>query len=274
MADAGLAGAHLVDTHCHLDARQFAGEPLATVLERAAAAGVTRVVTIGTDLRSSQTAVALAEAHPAVRATVGVDPNDLVGFSDTTLAELAELGDRSAVVAIGEIGLDYRWLRSPPDAQQPAFRAQLDLARRLELPVVIHSRSADEDTAAILLEWAHGGRQNGRPLGVMHCFAGDLALGERLVDAGFLISLSGVVTYRNAVRTHQVAAGLPDEAIVLETDAPYLAPDPYRGQRNEPARVRLIAERVAELRGASLSDLARHTSANAARLFGWEVEGA
>lgn len=264
----------LVDTHCHLDAAQFASEPPEAILARAAEAGVGRLVSIGTELATSRAAVALAERLAPVYATVGVDPNDAAGFDPAALAALEALATSPKAVAIGEIGLDYHWDRVARDEQARVFRLQLDLARRQGLPVVIHSRDADADCAAILLDWAAAaqaaGAYAGRPVGVMHCYAGDLPLAERLVDAGFLISLAGVVTYKNAERARAVAAGLPASALVLETDAPYLSPQPFRGQRNEPAHLRATAERVAALRGMTLETLARATTANAARLFGWE----
>jgi len=154
--------------------------------------------------------------------------------------------------------------------QRAAFEAQLALADDLGLPVVIHSRESHEDMAGILASWA-GGRRNGLPVGVMHCFSGDLALAERLVAIGFVVSLAGVVTYKNAATLRAVAAGLPLSALVLETDAPYLAPQPHRGARNEPAYVRAIAEHVAELRGESVAVVAAATTRNAARLFRWTI---
>ncbi len=264
----------LVDTHCHLDARQFEGEALSSLLDRARQAGVRRMVNIGTQLETSRASLALAERHAPIYAAVGVDPNDGEGFDEAALAELETLAGSPKVVAVGEIGLDYHWDRLPRSEQARIFRLQLDLARRLELPVVIHSRDADEDTAAILVDWAERARAAGvyrdRPAGVMHCFAGDLALAERLHAAGLLISLAGIVTYPSAEQTRQVATGMPASALVLETDAPYLSPQPFRGRRNEPAHVRATAEHVAGLRGESLEELSRATSANAARLFGWE----
>lgn len=257
----------LVDTHCHLDAAQFSGEATAALLARAAAAGVRRVVSIGTDLATSRAAVAIAAAHDGVWATVGVDPNDCAAFDAPALAALADLAAAEQVVAIGEIGLDYYWKRAPRDVQLAAFQAQLGLAAAKDLPVVIHSREAHDDTEAVLAEWAAGQPANGRPLGVMHCYSGDLSRAERLVDLGFLVSLAGVVTYKNATDLQAVAAELPLDALVLETDAPYLAPHPHRGGRNEPAYVRPIAEHVAALRGVALADVAQATTANAARLF-------
>jgi len=263
----------LVDTHCHLDAPQLAADGPAAIIARAHAAGVTRLVTIGTDVATSRAAVALAAEHASdgVWATVGVDPNDLDAWDEGSPAAVAALASEPRVVAVGEIGLDYHWLRATPEVQRAAFLAQLGVARAAGLPVVVHSRDADADTAEILLGWAADAPPSPRPLGVMHCFAGNVTLAERYVAAGFLISLAGIVTYRNNQRTQDVARWLPQRAYVLETDAPYLAPVPRRGQRNEPAFLADTAAFVAELRGQPLAEVAADTSSNAARLFGWEA---
>ncbi len=260
----------LVDTHCHLDAPQLAGEPTADVVARAAAAGVARMVTIGTDVASSRRAVELAAAHPAVWAAVGIDPNSAAEADDAALAAIEALARSPRVVAIGEIGLDYYWNQAPRDVQARVFQAQLELATRLGLPVVIHCRDAHADAADQLAAWA-AGADRGRtgPRGIMHCFSGDLAGARRLADLGFAISLAGPVTYKNAATAREVAAALPLDWLVVETDAPYLAPHPHRGQRNEPALVRHTAAFVAELRGLPAEALARATSATAARVFGW-----
>lgn len=277
--DAVAVDLDLVDTHCHLDAEAFEGDATTDLLGRARRAGVTRLVTIGTDLASSARAVRLARHHHAVWATVGIDPNDLPidggPLTAAMLAEVEALAGAPRVVAIGEIGLDYYWNRTSRDVQRAAFEAQLALAARLGLPVVIHSRDADADVEAILTAWAadHPWRRGpagaARPLGVLHCYAGDVALAERYAGLGFVVSLSGIVTFKNNAVTQAVAGALPLEALVLETDAPYLAPHPHRGQRNEPAMVRLVAEHVARLRGIDVGAVARGTSATAARLFGW-----
>lgn len=262
----------LVDSHCHLDAEPFGGEGAAPVLARARAAGVERCVSIGTNLASSRAAVALATAHGPVFATVGVDPGEAAGYDAAARAALARLAEHPKVLAIGEIGLDYHWMVSPPERQQAVFLDQLDLAAALELPVVIHCRDAHADTERLLTAWAAARRQAGwpveRPVGIMHCYSGDLAEAERLHAAGFLISIAGPVTYKNAEKTREVAAGLPLSALLLETDAPYLAPVPERGQRNEPAFLAHTARAVAALRGLDPAALAEATTANAARLFG------
>ena len=262
----------LVDTHCHLDARQFTGEPLTNVLDRAWQAGVVRLVTIGTDLESSQRAAELAGAHDGVYAAVGVDPNEASTYDSRAEERLRELAGSPRVVAIGEIGLDYHWDRSPRDVQGASFRRQLELARALDLPVVIHSRDASEDTAAILEAWSADHPWCGiRPLGVMHCFDGELAWALRMRAAGFVMSFAGNVTYPHATRIQEVAEALPTDAFVMETDSPYLAPQAERGRRNEPAYVSQVAHFVASLRGVPMDEVARSTTANACRLFGWPI---
>jgi TatD DNase family protein len=259
----------LVDTHCHLDARQFEGEPTEAILARAVEAGVAWVVTIGTDEASSARAADLARAHAAVYATVGVDPSEAGGWVPDRLEAVRSLAASARVVAIGEIGLDYYWDKAPRDVQRRAFADQLDLAAELDLPVVIHSREAAADTEAMLLDWvAAAGRADGRPAGVMHCFSGTAEAAERLAGAGFMISFAGNVTYANAVELQRACAVVPGEALVLETDSPYLAPRAHRGQRNEPARIAEIAAFVAGVRAEPLADLAAATTRNATRLFG------
>lgn len=260
----------LVDTHCHLDAEAFLAEGPEPVLARAVAAGVTRVVTIGTDLASSRRAVALANRHPEVWASVGVDPHWAGAYSATDKTALRDLADNPRVAAIGEIGLDYYWDRAPRPVQRAAFVDQLALASDLGQPVVIHNRDADADTEAVLLDWAAGtANPSPRPLGVLHCFSGRVEMALTLVEAGFLVSFAGNVTYKSATGLQVVARELPESALVLETDSPYLTPVPHRGSRNEPARVSDVAAFVAQLRGVTLEALARITTANAARLFGW-----
>jgi TatD DNase family protein len=226
---------------------------------------VERVVTVGADLHTSDAAVALAQSGTSVWASVGVHPHDARTVDAAALAELANLAQQRRVVAIGEIGLDFYRDLSPRDQQREAFRAQLDLAKRLGLPVVVHDRDAHAEVLATLREWAtdYAGAR-----GVLHCFSGDEAMARAAIDLGFYISLAGPVTFAKAPRLHALAAVLPLERILLETDCPYLTPEPLRGRRNEPANVRLIAERVAALRGVELATVARATSANAERLFG------
>ena len=242
------------------------------VIARAKEAGVVAMVTIGVDLAHSRAAVALAEQYDEIYATVGVHPNDCADFGPETLAELRNLAGRPNVVGIGEIGLDYYWDRAPVEQQKRAFRDQLALAADLGLPVVIHDREAHEDVRAELRAWARevlpGTRLAQRPfVGVLHSFSGDLAMAEEAYEWGFVLGLSGPVTFKNARALQALVRELDRERVIIETDAPFLSPHPYRGKRNEPARVALVAEKLAELWGMSVEDVAELTTAATRRLF-------
>ena len=252
---------HLIDTHAHLGAAQFDADRTA-VLERARATGVARIVEIGYDLATSRAAVALASQHEPIYAVVGVQPNHVADLPGDWLEQVRVLAQQPKVIAIGEIGFDYYWNAAPADVQEACFCAQLDLARDLRLPVVIHSREAHADTIRVLREAAHG------LSGIMHSFSGDWAYARACLDIGFYLSFSGPVTFPKAVALHDVARRAPLDRILIETDSPYLAPHPFRGKRNEPAYVRLIAERVATLRSLSLDDLAKAVWRNAEAVFG------
>jgi TatD DNase family protein len=262
----------LVDSHAHLDHPRFDGDRDA-VLERAQQAGVAAIVTIGADLASSRQAVELAAHHEPVYAAVGMHPHDAKHLDGAALAELRRLGQQPKVVAVGEIGLDYYRDLSPRDVQRRAFQAQLAWAAKLGKPVIIHDREAHEPVMDILAGWAAELGSSGLEgrLGVLHTFSGDLPMAERAMDLGFYISISGPVTYHNARRLPDIVRALPLERLLVETDCPFLAPHPYRGKRNEPAYVRLVAEQVATLKGVSIEELAQATTANAQRLFGFEV---
>jgi len=260
----------LVDSHCHLQDSQFESDR-DEVLDRARQAGVSAFVVIGTDLESSWRAVDLADSHSDVYAAVGVHPHDAKDLDDRTLGALERLADSPKVVAIGEIGLDYYRKLSPPEAQMDAFHRQLDLARRLSLPVVIHSRQADGETYDVLASYEERALPDwpkDRPLGVMHCFAGDLMLALRYIQIGFMISIPGTCTYPKAGRIAAVAGGIPLRWMAVETDAPYLPPQPHRGRRNEPAYLPDTVARIAELRGDSVQTVAERTALATAWLFG------
>jgi len=237
------------------------------VLERAATAGVKSIVCVGYDLESSQAAIRLAATHSCIFATVGVHPNYLGAAPPDWLSQLRELAQAPRVVGVGESGLDFYREFTSPDLQRHGFRAHLDLASDLDLPVVIHCRDAEADLVGIL----GGAPWPGRG-GVLHCFSGTLGTMEAAIGAGYYISLAGTVTFKSAGHLRSVAAAVPASRLLLETDCPYLSPMPYRGQRNEPSRVRLTAACVAEARSESLDMVAEYTSANAARLFGWATE--
>ncbi|OGX39782.1 MAG: hypothetical protein A3C53_05450 [Omnitrophica WOR_2 bacterium RIFCSPHIGHO2_02_FULL_68_15] len=252
----------LIDTHCHLTDPAYA-EDLDAVLSRAAAAGVGGYLTIGTNVAGSRQAAALAAARPAVWAAVGIHPQDAVQWTDEADAELDQLAGRPKVVAIGEVGLDYYRETSPRAQQQHAFRRALQLARRRQLPVIIHCRDAWDDLFPLLRETP------APPIsGVLHCFTGDAAAAKTALDLGLMVSFAGNLTFKNAEPLRAVARQVPIERIVVETDAPYLTPHPRRGRRNEPAEVVQTASVLAQLKALTLDDVARITSANAYRLFG------
>jgi len=257
-----LDGATLIDSHCHLD-MDFDVDREA-VLARARRAGVGAMITIGASGRfeANHAAVEIATRHDAVYATVGVHPHEAASVTDETLAKIEVLAASPKVVAIGETGLDYHYEHSPRAAQRQAFAQFVQLARRLGLPVCVHLRDADDD--AIDVMESAGARDTG---GVIHCFSGDAASARRFLDLGFHISFSGIVTFKSADALREAARMVPGERLLVETDAPFLAPIPYRGRRNEPALAVQTAACLAELRGEALADLARATSDNTRRLF-------
>ena len=255
----------LIDTHAHLHDRAFNSDR-ADMLARAREAGLDAIVTVGTDRTESEAAIAVARTEPDVFATVGLHPHDAKDWDDALRTRYAALASDPKVVAIGEIGLDYYRNLSPRPAQERAFREQLELANELRLPVVVHARDADGETAAILDEWALSATC-GHPIGVLHCYAGDVALAYRYTELGFLISIAGPVTYPKSERIRAVATTVSVESLVVETDAPYLTPQPWRGQRNESAYVVETARYIAELRGDDDDELAKQCGENARRLF-------
>ena len=253
----------LVDTHCHLDLEHFDADREA-VVERARAAGVTRILIPGIDLAACRHAVALAEQYAEVYAAVGIHPNSTADFSEETLAELRDLARHPKVVAVGEIGIDLYWKTVPLEIQERAFRGQLALAAELERPVIIHDREAHAEVMAVLTELAP-------PAGVvLHSFSGDGTMAEAALAAGCYLGVDGPLTYKKNDELRAIFARAPEDRILIETDAPYLPPQPRRGQRNEPAFVAYVAEKLAEVRGTTLAALGPALAANAARLFRWE----
>ena len=251
-----------IDTHCHFNHKQFA-DNLPEFIERAQNAGVGQMIVVGYDMPSSELAVQLSEQHSGILfAVVGVHPHDAKDWNGESDARLRELSDHPHVVAIGEIGLDYHYDFSPRDLQETAFRAQMQIARYVGLPVVIHCREAYGDTLQILSE--EGADETG---GVMHCWAGSVEEADKTVALGLALGFGGTLTFKNAETTRQAAQRVPLETLLVETDAPYLAPVPHRGKPNEPAYTRLVAEKLAELRGLTLPELATLTTANARRIF-------
>ena len=253
----------LVDTHSHVDARQFASDREA-VIAAAHEAGIGMLVDPGCDLPSSRAAVDLAAAHPGqVFAAVGIHPHDASTSTDEALAELRDLSTRPAVVAIGETGLDYYRMLSPREQQLRSLERQVELARERDLPIILHNRDSHADLMALLREHAQGLR------GVFHCFIGDRQMAEEcLAFPGFYLSFAGPLTYRANTALAEVAAWAPLERVLVETDSPYLTPHPFRGRRNEPKHVALVAAKLAELRGLSLAEIGAITTSNARALFG------
>ena len=249
----------LVDSHCHLDFSDFAEEREA-IISRARSAGVETMLTISTRLDEFQGVRAIAEAHDGIWCSVGVHPHEAKDHADLAPQELVALAAHWKVVGIGETGLDFHYDLSPRDLQERVFRAHIGASRETGLPLIIHAREADREVAHILDE-------ERPPPGVMHCFSSGRALAEAALALGFYISISGIVTFRNAADLRAIVRDLPLDRLLVETDAPYLAPVPYRGKRNEPAFVAATAAAVAELKGIELQHLAEMTSANFFRLF-------
>jgi len=265
----------LIDTHTHLQLKEFNRDREAA-LERAWQAGLEVIVVLGVDVRSSGAAIALAEANPRVYAAVGCHPHDAARLDADGWLRLKEMTRRPGVVAVGEIGLDFYRNLSPREAQVRVLEQELALAAELRLPVAVHCREAQEEMYPILERWSGTARPlfEGRLLGVMHYFSGDLQLARRYVDMGFLISIHTSVTYPGSQRLREVAAGVGMDCLLLETDSPYGAPQSRRGKRNEPAYVAEAAACVAELRGTTADEVARRSSENAVRLFGLKDVGA
>lgn len=250
----------MIDTHAHVHYDRFDADR-ADVLERAQEAGVERIINIGYDLPSSRASVALAHEQAGVWATVGIQPHYALDTTAAHLIEIERLLTEPKVVALGEIGLDYYHMDAPADAQADLFRQQLVIARRYHMPVVIHTREAQVDTLAVLRDAAQDMTI------IMHAFSGDWAYAEQCLALGAFLSLAGPVTFPKATELHDVAQRVPLSWLLIETDSPFLSPHPYRGKRNEPARVRVIADRIAALRGITVDEVAAATWANAERAF-------
>jgi TatD DNase family protein len=300
MNNQSLAKAHqsslatLIDTHCHLEMDEFNSDR-EEVIQRARDAGIVALITIGSDMRGNKGAIELSEKYESIYAAVGIHPHDAKDFTEETLNQLKAWTEKlnpaspprnsplskgarlpsvgqgyrgvkggqggGKVVAIGEIGLDYHYDNSPREIQKEVFKRQLSLAKETRLPVVIHSREAKRDTLEIV-------RESGVDKGVFHCFSGDMDMAEEVMAMGFHISIAGPVTFKNAKKLVEIAKFIPDDFLLIETDAPYLTPEPFRGRRNEPSYLVHIARTIAGLREISMEDLARITTLNAKRLFG------
>ncbi|RXJ00897.1 TatD family deoxyribonuclease [Anaerobacillus alkaliphilus] len=251
----------LFDTHAHLNADQFE-EDVEEVIKRAQAEGVTNIVVVGFDEKTIKGALQLAEDYEFIYAAVGWHPVDAIDMTEKHLAWLEELASHPKVVALGEMGLDYYWDKSPKEVQQEVFRKQIQLARKVKLPIIIHNRDAHEDIVKILKE-EHAHEIGG----IMHCFGSSLEIAKQCISMNFFISFGGPVTFKNAKRPKEVAKEIPLEWLLIETDCPYLAPHPYRGKRNEPSYVKLVAETIAELKEMTYDEVVQVTNDNAKRLF-------
>ncbi|MDN4608868.1 TatD family hydrolase [Sporosarcina highlanderae] len=250
-----------IDTHVHLNAEQYE-EDIKEVIERALDANVKRMVVVGFDRVTIEKAMELAENYPFIYAVVGWHPVDAIDCTEEDLKWIETLAAHPKVVGIGETGLDYYWDKSPKDIQQELFRKQIRLAQKVNLPIIIHNRDATGDVVRILKE-----EEASITGGIMHCYGGSVETAKECIDMNFMISLGGPVTFKNAKMPKQVATEISLEHLLIETDAPYLAPHPYRGKRNEPALVTLVAEEIARLKGVSVDEVARKTTENALKTF-------
>lgn len=251
----------LFDSHAHIDDSRFDSDRLETIA-RARENGVTGIINIGADMASSERSVALAQAHEGIYAAVGIHPHDAKAAVNADYDRMAEWVEREAkVVAIGEIGLDYYYDLSPREVQQEVFIRHIDLARQLRKPIIIHDRDAHGDVMNIVKKEAKG------IIGVFHCYSGSLEMAKEVLKLGFYVSFAGPVTFAKSAKLKEIAAAVPLERLLVETDSPYLTPHPHRGRRNEPAHVRLVAEEVARLRGLSLEAVAAATTQNVKQLF-------
>lgn len=264
--------APLVDTHCHLNMAVFEDD-LEAVLQRAQEAGITKILVPGTDLETSRRAVALAGEHPGVYAAVGFHPHDAESWTANSRSDLKKLADQPKVIAIGEIGLDYYRNYSAPEVQRKVFQEQLDLARELGLPVVIHNREAIHDILPILKQWAGDLPETlkGRS-GVLHAFSADPEAASKAIGLGFYIGVAGPITFRKAEALRGLVGVLPQDRILTETDAPYMTPDPHRGKRNEPGYVQYVAAAIANTRQVDIDMTREQTAVNARVLFQWNHE--
>jgi TatD DNase family protein len=251
----------LFDTHAHLNAEQY-HDDLVEVIERAQNEGVSTMVVVGFDRPTIERTMELAEKYEFIYACVGWHPVDAIDMKDEHLLWIEELAAHPKVVALGEMGLDYHWDKSPKDIQQEVFRRQIRLAKKVKLPIVIHNREATADIVEILKE--EGAEEVG---GIMHCFSGSAETAKECVKMNFFISLGGPVTFKNAKKPKEVAAEIPLDKLLIETDCPYLAPHPYRGKRNEPSFVKLVAEQIADIKGLTYEEVAEATTRNAKKLF-------
>jgi len=252
----------LIDSHAHLDMDEF-NEDIEKVLERALNGGIANIITVGIDIPSSLKALEMANRYDFIYSSIGYHPHNADSVDTSSLEELSRLAKEPKVVAWGEIGLDFFRRYSTPEKQIAAFEQQLDLAFQYNLPVIIHDRNAHDEIYTILNK-----KRDKKSKGVIHCFSGNYDLAMALIDIGYYISIPGTVTYSKAVEVREVASGIPIDRLLVETDAPFLAPVPKRGKRNEPLYVNYTARKIAQLRGMDFEEFSHKTSENAKRLFG------
>ncbi|HAL08581.1 MAG TPA: hydrolase TatD [Staphylococcus sp.] len=251
----------LIDTHVHLNADQY-DEDLQEVIDRALEEGIDRMFVVGFDTKTIERTMKLIDEYEFIYGIIGWHPVDAIDCTEERLEWIEKLSKHPKIIGIGEMGLDYHWDKSPKDVQKEVFRKQIALAKRVQLPIIIHNREATQDCVDILK------KENASEIGgIMHSFSGSNEIADEILKMNFYISLGGPVTFKNAKQPKEVAQHVPLDRLLVETDAPYLSPHPYRGKRNEPARVKLVAEQIAELRGISYEEVCEATTQNAERLF-------
>lgn len=252
----------LIDSHAHIDFDSF-DEDIDQVLERAKDAGVCKIVCAGTTVEGSISSHEMALKHPHIYSSAGVHPHEAGDVNEETYEKIKTLAHNEKVIAIGEVGLDYHYKNSPREIQREVFARFITLAKNVNLPLIIHTRKAEEDTLKLLKE-----NEAGKAGGVIHCFSGSLDMAKKCLKMGFYISIPGIVTFKKAANLEEIVKYVPIERMLIETDAPYLAPTPFRGKRNEPAYVKYVAEKIAQIKDLSIEDVARITTLNAEELFG------
>lgn len=251
----------LIDTHVHLNANQY-DDDLQEVIDRALSEGIDRMFVVGFDTKTIERTMKLIDQYDFIYGIIGWHPVDAIDCTDERLEWIESLSKHPKIIGIGEMGLDYHWDKSPKDIQKDVFRKQIALAKRVQLPIIIHNREATQDCVDILKE------ENASEVGgIMHSFSGSNEIADEILKMNFYVSLGGPVTFKNAKQPKEVAKHVPLDRLLVETDAPFLSPHPYRGKRNEPARVKLVAEQIAELRGLTYEEVCEATTENAERLF-------
>ena len=251
----------LIDTHVHLNADQY-DDDLQEVIDRALSEGIDRMFVVGFDTKTIERTMKLIDQYDFIYGIIGWHPVDAIDCTDERLEWIESLSKHPKIIGIGEMGLDYHWDKSPKDIQKDVFRKQIALAKRVQLPIIIHNREATQDCVDILKE------ENASEVGgIMHSFSGSNEIADEILKMNFYVSLGGPVTFKNAKHPKEVAKHVPLDRLLVETDAPFLSPHPYRGKRNEPARVKLVAEQIAELRGLTYEEVCEATTENAERLF-------